>query len=303
MNLPLSRSTLSGLALLLLVPTAGTWQLFRTVEQQRAEAHRIRAELKIASAETEVVQSHIEEIRTQLESQKPQADPATTVESRVPQARSSQPDSADPWATPPEVHPDWNPASPYIWISRESLVKLPLQPFVQQGALDRDIAEILGISPDLSKQLHAACSDILRRREALEIDLAVASFPEPSTNRMQLDVQFPPETAQGFQSSFEAALRQHLGAQRAELVLTLGRSWIDEQFSPAKSITVTLLPGNRYEIASSSGGIFRSVGGISSLDGYVPPHLAHLFFAHFKSLKAHRAGELSAPGGQDTSGE
>lgn len=299
MNFTLSRSTVTGLVLLVFLPTAATWQLFRAVTQQRADVRRMRDELEIVSAEKEVVQSHIEEIQIQLAAQKPPTDPTSTVESRAAHARLPQAAPVDPWVAPPEVHPDWNRASPYIWIPRESLTQLPLQPFGQLGALDREVAEVLGVDPDLSKQLHAACSDILRRRETLEMELAVASFPESSTNRMQLEVQFPSEAAAKLQSSFAATLRKHLGAQRADLILTLGRSWIDEQFSPSKSVTVTLLPGDKFEISSSGGGIFRSVGGISTLEGYMPPHFAARFLAHFESLKLQRAKESKTQTVQD----
>jgi hypothetical protein len=289
MSLPLPRSILSGLALLLLLPTVATWQLFRRVAQQRAEVQRMHHELEMTTAEKEVVQSRIDEIQADLESAESSPKPTGSGTTRAPRSQSSPSAPGDPWATPPDVLPDWNPSSPYIWLSKESLATLPIQPFHSLGKLDGEVVEILGIDPGLAKELHSTCADILRRREALETELAVASFPGPSTNRMHLEVQFPANVAAELQGAFEGTFRQSLGTQRAELILTLGRSWIDEQFSPTKSVTVTLLPGDKYEISSSFGVLFRSFGGVRSLDGYMPPHFATRFNAYFDSVKRGRA--------------
>lgn len=289
MSLPLPRSILSGLALLLLLPTVATWQLFRRVAQQRAEVQRMRHELEMATVEKEVVQSRIEQIQAELKSAESAPKPTGSSDPRAAHARSTQSGLVDPWINPPDTLPDWNPASPYIWLSKESLAELPIQPFAYHGKLDGTLAEILGIDAELAEELHSRCSDIFRRREALETELAVASFPGPSTNRMHLEVQFPANVAAELQGAFEGTFRQYLGTRRAELILALGRSWIDEQFSPTKSVTVTLLPGDKYEISSSFGGVFRSFGGVPSLDGHMPPHFAARFDAHFDSLKRNRA--------------
>ena len=150
---PLPRSILSGLALLLLLPSVATWQLFSFVKHQRAEVQHLRTELEIATAEKEVVQSRIDEIQADLESAESSPKPTDSGTTRAPRSQSSPSAQGDPWATPPEVLPDWNPSSPYIWMSRESLATLPIQPFYSLGKLNGDVVEILGIDPGLAKEL------------------------------------------------------------------------------------------------------------------------------------------------------
>lgn len=292
MSLPLPRSFLWGLALLLLLPTVATWQLFRRVAQQRAEVQRMRDELDITTVEKEAIQSRIDEIQAELKSTVSPSRATGSGEPRATTGAALQPGPGDPWARPPETLPEWNPASPYIWLSKEALAKLPIQPFGDQGKLDESLAEILGVEPGLAEVLNSKCHEILQRRDALETELAVASFPGPSTNSMRLEVQFPADLAAELQTAFEEPFRQNLGTRRAELILELGRSWIDEQFSPTKSVTVTLLPGDKYEINSSGKDIYRSWGGVHSLEGLVPPHFESRFNAHFESLKRGRAKDI-----------
>jgi len=288
MSLPLPRSILWGLALLLLLPAVATWQLFRSVAQQRAEVQRMRDELAITTVEKEAIQSRINEIQAELNSTESTSRAIGSGDPRTTAGASLQPSPGAPWITPPDTLPDWNPASPYIWLSKEALAKLPIQPFDHQGKLDDNLAEILGVEPGLAEVLNSKCGEILQRRDALETELAVASFPGPSTKRMRLEVQFPADVAAELQTAFEETFRQHLGTRRAELILELGRSWIDEQFSPTKSVTVTLLPGDKYEIISSGRDIHRSWGGVHSLEGLIPPHFETRFNAHFDSVKRGR---------------
>lgn len=301
MSLQLPRSTWWGLAIALLIPSAGFWQFFRGAESQRAGIRALRAELYVTAAEREAVQARIDDLSSELNGE-PQPEPDIASDAgrssrakpavvEVPSGRTPSPTPAavDTWAKPPDSLPEWNLNSPYIWLSKDSLTKLPIPALGSRGSIDGSMAELFGIPPELAKDLNAATAEVFRRLESLESELATATTPSEKPNSLQLQIQIPTAAMSELKSSFEEAFHRFLGPQRAEIILGLGRSWSDEVFSLEKSFTVTLLPGDTYEIASSGGGIYRSFGGTSSLDGLLPSHLTARFKAHFDSIKRGRA--------------
>lgn len=80
------------------------------------------------------------------------------------------------WVQPPSTLPDWNAESPYIWISKETLAKLPvnLGPFLSNGQMPEAVAEVLAIDEETRRKLSHAASQLLRDYRALGKSLGAA---------------------------------------------------------------------------------------------------------------------------------
>jgi hypothetical protein len=196
-------------------------------------------------------------------------------------------DPASLWVDPPSELPAWISESPYVWLSKETLSRLPITPFSDGGELEPLTAAVLNISDAERKQLNARLRVSLEEYRAAEA--AQAQF---TTNHLSGVSQFPGEKititveplhedGKRLQDQFVAALKSHLGDQRSDLISRLADRWLGDHFShdgtEPKIISATRHENGTYNISVKTGGNSMSVGGPMSLDEHIPAHLLPLF--------------------------
>lgn len=191
------------------------------------------------------------------------------------------------WSEPPARVPDWNPASPYVWLRKESLSGFPVRVFDDTGRLGAEVASVLVVSPETVRRLNDRLSGLLEDLHAAELanakpsDEHLPDIAKGSGRKLTVRISPLPEEGARLRQEFEAALREHLGAGRAELVLRPAGHWLDSQFNQTDSepriLSVARQDDGTYHIAIKAGFGFISVGGQKDLTGYVPAHLRPLF--------------------------
>ena len=193
------------------------------------------------------------------------------------------------WSTPPEMLPDWNPQSPYVWLEKSILPKFPIRAFGMEGELQPDIAAVLTVEPEQLKLLNRRLTELVAGVRAAEVAHA-APVPEhlPSVAResgpkLTIRVEPIPEESQRAKDAFAAVLRESLGGQRADLLLEASEGWISEAFNAGgtepRIYSVARLPDDTYVYSVKSGAGGMSMSGASSIDDYLPAHLRPLFAA------------------------
>jgi hypothetical protein len=146
---------------------------------------------------------------------------------------------------------------------------------------------MLAISPDESAKTSRALQQLVKDFRAHEVAKAGRTIEPPSEKHPErgpkITITVPPLVDEGkqIQSAFESMLRSNLGDQRAGLMMQAGADWIAKEFSAfgakPKTITAERSQTGRYQISIQSGGYWTSVGGVPSLNDYVPPHLRPFF--------------------------
>ncbi len=67
------------------------------------------------------------------------------------------------WVDPPSQWPEWNPESPYVWIRKEIIPKLPVTAFTDDGSLRPEVGLVMTINPVEMQRLNHTLSDLLRQ--------------------------------------------------------------------------------------------------------------------------------------------
>lgn len=206
------------------------------------------------------------------------ADPAREARVTDPEAR---------WAAPPEHLPDWNPASPYVWIPKSVLPSFPIEPFSNGGALASGLGSVLAVDPGRERALNAALSRMVtasHERQSEGVMLSTEHLPGIADREGdKLTVVVPGQTDEGARLRIEAeqTLRQSLGEARADLLVHWGQRWLDEQFgNPAAEPSVYSVlrhPNKTYALSIKTAGSWMSVDGGDSFIDYIPIHLRAWF--------------------------
>jgi hypothetical protein len=203
------------------------------------------------------------------------------------EAENAAPDPDLKWSSPPDILPLWQETSPYVWVRKEILPRLPVKVFGSHGEIDREIARMLAIRPDESAKTSRALQELVkdfRAQEAAKVERTVEPPSEKHPERgPKITITIPPLADEGkqVQSAFESLLRSNLGTQRADLMMKAGADWIAKEFSAfgakPKTISAERTQTGGYQISIKTGGYSMSVGGVGSMNDYVPPHLRPFF--------------------------
>jgi hypothetical protein len=262
------------------------WQLNRT----RRAVSDINAQSASLEQQIAAIASDLESVQHELTAEKLRRNQALA---EVATASSSlakvNPESR--WATPPANLPEWNPDSPFIWLRKEVLPEFPVSPFLASGELRPEVSYVLTVSPAQQRTLNAALSQCLRRYREIEtskVERLEEHLPGIADRPgAKATIRVPPLPDEGARAKeeFAAALTGSLGEQRAELLLKLGDSWLDEQLSQSgkepKTISVLRRPDGSGNVSIKAGGSWMSVGldkgHPEMLWEYVPKHLASFF--------------------------
>ncbi|MFO1458627.1 MAG: hypothetical protein U1G08_04400 [Verrucomicrobiota bacterium] len=199
----------------------------------------------------------------------------------------TEPDPDVRWAAPPEQLPDWNPGSPYVWISKSVLPSFPIEPFSEGGALMSGLGSVLAVDSDRESVLNATLSRLVTAAHERESEGVMLSNEHLSgigdRPGDKLTVVVPSHTDEGARMRAEAeqTLRQSLGAARADLLLHWGQRWLEKQFgNPAAEPSVYSVlrhPDDTYALTIKNGGSWMSVDGGNSFIDYIPIHLRAWF--------------------------
>lgn len=262
-----------------------------TVDHRHLQRRRTRLEAQALESarileEAADQQSEADRLRRALETERLAA-ADVTARSAASTSRSDASGSDTRWGVPPATLPDWNTASPYVWIQKSLLSGIPVTPFEDAGSLQPGLGAVLALEPEHERRLNAALTRLVaevRTAEAAGAALsaeALAGIAEQAGEKLTLQVPGQSDVTARLRSEAESALKAELGAARSELVLHWGKTWLDEQFgSPeaeAKIYSVVRHPDDTYGLSIKTGGSWMSVGGVSSFMDYIPIHLRAWF--------------------------
>ena len=191
------------------------------------------------------------------------------------------------WAEPPSLLPDWNPASPYVWLSKASFPLLPIQVFDEQGQLSPEIAGLIELPPETLSQLNAHLIALLEELHKSETSRAersdehLAGISGAEGEKLTIKVPASNFDVGGLKQHFEVTLPEALGTGRGELVERTASDWLDSHLSQfgtePRIISLARDPNGTFRIAVKEGFSWFSTGGLTSIDGYIPAHLRPLF--------------------------
>ncbi len=151
------------------------------------------------------------------------------------------------WAAPPSTWPEWNTNSPYIWFRKEVLASIYCWPFTEQGTLRPAVAAEFAISDQQQAELNARLS--LLTAEYCKLEDAAAEVKEQG-DQITVKIKPIPDDAARTKREFKTALNDYLGSQRGELLASIGRLWIDDQFEVSKTVSKTIT------LTREGGGLF-----------------------------------------------
>jgi len=191
------------------------------------------------------------------------------------------------WAEPPSDWPRWESASPYVWLRKGMLTKLPLARFNNDGGLSEEAAKVLDLTPTQVSSLNASLQQILatfRASQFARIEKENGPPDSPSGDRT-LTVKVPalPQDGAGFEQQFETALRNELGAERAEILIKANTNWLESQFdqgnASASTWSLTLHTNGLATLDTSDGrgGSGSNSGSQGSIQKSIPPYLIPSF--------------------------
>jgi hypothetical protein len=168
------------------------------------------------------------------------------------------------------------------------LTKLPLARFDKDGALNKEAASALDLSPSQAGSLNASLQQALAGYRALQlarIEKEDGPADSPNGDRT-LTIKVPPLPQDGavFAQQFETALQSELGAERAELLIKANSNWIESQFgqggasTSACSYSLTLHTNGLATFSTSDGYVSGSSSGTqSSIQQSMPSFLVPAF--------------------------
>jgi len=245
-----------------------------------AEARRARLDGRIAAAT-----AALESTRRQLHEQYVNHAATVAATAKVEQ-ELARVDPGSQWVVPPSASPDWNAGSPYVWLRKEILPYLAVKVFTDDGELRPEVASVLTANAQQQRALNTAPPRLLAEYRALEVANAERTdehLPGIAGEGPKMTIRINPMPEEGarLKQEFEAALRNELGEQRADLLMKLSEGWLDSQFSRfgqvPKTISVIRHPDGTFNVSIQSGHSSTSVGGVPGIENHIPPHLLPLF--------------------------
>ena len=248
------------------------WRLMRERERETAALRERIENAKKASAEAE---SDLKAARRRADKAKSEEVEAWKAEGK---ARSAL-EKIDPdarWASPPMGTPEWN-ASPYTWLPKEQLTNFGLTVFADDGRLTDSAASAFAVDRETLEKLNAELAQYVSDYKAMEA--TNAERVEASTNAMTLRIKAMPEAASQFAAEMQRSLEDALGAQRAGLLMQLGRDWVDSFGASEKTYAVERKGNGWIEVRVEGGGASMStdVPDGAGVARYIPPTLYPMF--------------------------
>lgn len=283
--------SLVSLALLI-----GAWQS-RRIHEQRQAVTRLAAQLEATRQQADEAGQRLGVLREEVEAGRRHRDAMVAQVAALGRGLAGAEALAgeDPrWLSPPSTLPDWNPESPYVWLSKELLPRLPVQPLGRDGALDPQMAEMLAVEPGRLAALNRTLTRLVaefRTQEAAHARISEEHLPGIASaegEKRTIVVEPLPEISADLRGQFEAALHRELGPQRAALLLETATGWMQDQLGwtddtpgvpppQPRTFSAARRPDGSFQITIRSGHGWMSISGPNTLSDNIPPHLRHLF--------------------------
>jgi hypothetical protein len=192
------------------------------------------------------------------------------------------------WTRQPEQWPDWNAASPYVWVPKRALKRLQAPVWDNADRLRDEIVALLGIEPEARDAIDTVVRGTLGEWRSGEVAMAALSadpLPNLAGEGEAVTVHVPPQPrlATRLRGELRFALRQHLGEQRADLFEHFASWRLDAEFgseahppSPDQFKIYSVRPsGKVYHIATKGwGGSMATTGNWRQ---NIPEHLHPIF--------------------------
>jgi hypothetical protein len=276
------------LAILLAALGVG-WHHQHLLRRARAARDAAAAELAQAAAWREEGVEELEGLRSEASAERTQRDvalAALALASRQ-NATSLQPAL---WETPPTGRAEWDPASPYVWLSKARLARFAVSAFHPDGTLTEELCGLLDILPAARQAIETELRRILEEWRAGEVNRAVPSTEHPPQLRagagkgqpVTLRVTPDPNLSGQLREQFTAVLCQKLGEQRASMINGLAETALNAEFGApldtqeAKVYSVQS-DGRRFNV------VYENIGGGSGMTvtedwrPLIPLHLQGVF--------------------------
>ena len=233
-------------------------------------------------------QRAIESARGELKEQRSRRDAQMAAASRLrTELASAAPESQ--WEEPPPDWPRWESASPYVWLRKEMLMRLPLARFNTDGGLSEEAARVLDLNSNQVRSLNASLQEIVaafgaKRLARIEKENGPPDSPN-GDHTLTIKVPPLPQDGAGFEQRFETALQNELGAERAELLIKANLDWIESQFDQGGASTstcsysLTLHTNGLFTLNTADGHSSSSSSGVgqSSIQRSIPSYLIPSF--------------------------
>lgn len=251
-----------------------------TLAETKARRLKLEERINVATTELESARSELRALHTSRKQTR------SAIEKAENELNNIDPESL--WALSPANLPDWNSASPYVWLRKDMLPKLPVRAFNENGALNDEVASVITLDKNQTSALNATLTNLLADYQALETakaektDEHLPGIADQKGDKLTIRVQPQPEDGKRFIQQFETTLRNELGSQRADLLLQTSEIWLDQQFSQsgAEPKTISLLhrPDGSYQLSIKSGSNWFSTGGPwKIIKNNIPAHLRDMF--------------------------
>lgn len=277
--------------LLVLLGTLAVWAPTQSrLQEERLSLTHARAQLEGEQQRSAAAAAALQQLREELDAERQRRD-AALAEATKAEAAVDQIHPFARWSLPPATLPDWNPASPFVWLRKESLPGFPVPAFQDDGTLLPQVASVLMVGGEQLRKLNDALHGCLTRYRDVElskVELTEDHLPGiggQEGEKITIRVPALPEEGAKAKEEFVAVLTQALGEQRSTLLLKLADSWLDQQLSQSgsetKTISVLLGPqgGGNVSVKAGNGWLSAGFDGRrpEQLFNYVPRHLAPFF--------------------------
>ena len=282
------KTVLLALAILLAALGVG-WHRHQHVKHTRAILAAARAELAQAAAQREEGVEELEALRSEASAERAQRDVALAAIA-VSSRQRAAPLQELAWEKPPAGRVEWDPASPYVWLSKARLARFAVSTFHPDGTLTEELCGLLDIQPAARQAIERELRRILEEWRAGEVTRAVRSTEHPPQLRagagkgqpVTLRVTPDPNLSGQLREQFAAVLRQKLGEQRASMINGLAETALNAEFGAplgtqeAKVYSVQS-DGRRFNV------VYENIGGGSGMTvtedwrPLIPLHLQGVF--------------------------
>jgi hypothetical protein len=99
--------------------------------------------------------------------------------------------------------------------------------------------------------------------------------------KLAIEVVPQPKENGRYQEAFTAAIRENLGPERSELIISIAGQWLTSEFNLSDgnptTIGVVRHADGSYKISTRTGGSFLQLDGARTLVDYIPAHLLPFF--------------------------
>ena len=279
------------LALAILTVGGGwTWHRQSGLNAQRAALASAQTELNETLRARSFAEERIEALRNEIAGERAQRDTALATVAIFRREVTGEQYAAR-WNQPPASSPDWNPASPYVWLRKNSLKRIHVAALELGGSLTDSLCTLLDIQP----VARAAIETVLQRglaewrvSEAAVARLSDEHLPQMRANKgepVTVRVLLQPEQAARLRGELDAVLKAHLGGQRTDLFNHFAEGAISSVLGPARpggdrgggsKIYSVQRDGEMFNIAIDAGNERMNVGSPTWRD-IIPEHLQPLF--------------------------